>query len=83
MRQVYYKIRQLLQIATTLLQNTTVITNCDSTNLNVIFKANLIFPFSFMFNFVNILGVRNTKALTPNLLKYFTALLHEKTYLKD
>ena len=28
----YYKMRQLLQIATTLLQNATFITNCDSTN---------------------------------------------------
>ena len=34
MRQViYYKMQQLLQIATILLQNATVITKCDSTNL--------------------------------------------------
>ena len=31
MPQFYYKMRQLLQIATILLQNTTVITKCDST----------------------------------------------------
>ena len=31
MRQCYYKMRQLLQIATILLQNTTYIANCDST----------------------------------------------------
>ena len=29
MQQFYYKMRQLLQIATTLLQNATVITKCD------------------------------------------------------
>ena len=29
MRQFYYKLRQLLQTATTLLQNATVITKCD------------------------------------------------------
>ena len=29
MQQFYYKIRQLLQIVTTLLQNATVITKCD------------------------------------------------------
>ena len=30
MRQFYYKLRQLLQIATILLQNATFITNCNS-----------------------------------------------------
>ena len=30
--EVYYKMRQLLQIVTILLQNATFITNCDSTN---------------------------------------------------
>ena len=34
-RQFYYKMRQLLQIATSLLQNATVITNCDSTKNNI------------------------------------------------
>ena len=32
LRQFYYKMRQLLQNAIILLQNATVITNCDSTN---------------------------------------------------
>ena len=34
MPQCYYKMQQLLQIATTLLQNATFITNCDSTDQN-------------------------------------------------
>ena len=49
----YYKMRQLLQIATTLLKNTTVmakcdfITNCDST---VIYTTTEIFTFSLKLN---------------------------------
>ena len=59
--------------------------------------TNLIFLLlSFMFNFANILDTRNSLkkeddwsrqsnkyVASSNLLKYFTALLHEKTYLKD
>ena len=40
MRQFYLKMRQLLQIATILLQNATFITNCDSTSkLNICFTT--------------------------------------------
>ena len=60
--------------------------------------TNLFFPLlSFMFNFANILGTRavpkkytgtinlinNQLVPIPNLVKYFTALLPEKTFLKD
>ena len=34
MQQFHYKMRQLIQIVATLLQNATFITNCDSTEIN-------------------------------------------------
>ena len=43
MRQFYYKIRQLLQNAMILLQNATVITNCESTHNKDVNDIMLVF----------------------------------------